>query len=517
MTTKVIGGTVLDLAGNGVLNAKVTITLKAPAGFRTSDSASLVPQIAVIGPTGTWTATVECNDTITPAGTVYEIKETYNFGGWKTYLIQVLSSLGGGTNQVLGLIIPEMSPVGVVNNFLTKAQGDALYAGSVGPTGPQGPPGPTGPASTVPGPTGPAGATGPQGSTGATGSTGPQGTTGATGSQGPQGTAGVGVPAGGASGQILAKNTATDYDTGWIPPPSGGTGTGVTDGDKTDITVSGTGTVWTIDNNVVTNAKAADVPTATIKGRVTAATGDPEDLTAAQAKTVLALTKTDVGLANVDNTSDINKPVSTAQALADLSGKHRFSTTPPGDLVDGQLWFDSDLVVSPYGTPPTFASTTVRDAQWTSPPDGAECYTIADAQKWVRIGGLWCHQFTQRYHTAGSGPGSVATANVRIITQNLPNDGPVNAQFTVVVTFTAVSGGLPQVGVGWIDGDGTNKSWYNITQGFASAGSVVVAGTVPLVAGASAQLYVEALMTAGTANVAANASGNFIDVVTNRR
>ena len=38
---------------------------------------------------------------------------------------------------------------------------------------------------------------------------------------------------------------------------------------------------------------------------------------AAAAKTLLALTKTDVGLANVDNTADASKPVSAAQAAAD--------------------------------------------------------------------------------------------------------------------------------------------------------------------------------------------------------
>jgi hypothetical protein len=39
-------------------------------------------------------------------------------------------------------------------------------------------------------------------------------------------------------------------------------------------------------------------------------------VTIAQLKTVFALAKADVGLSNVDNTSDVNKPVSTAQAAA---------------------------------------------------------------------------------------------------------------------------------------------------------------------------------------------------------
>jgi hypothetical protein len=68
---------------------------------------------------------------------------------------------------------------------------------------------------------------------------------------------------------------------------------GTNTGDQTitltgDVTGSGTGSFTaTIANNAATNAKLADVATETIKGRITASTGDPEDLTGTQATTLL--------------------------------------------------------------------------------------------------------------------------------------------------------------------------------------------------------------------------------------
>lgn len=61
----------------------------------------------------------------------------------------------------------------------------------------------------------------------------------------------------------------------------------LTDGDKGDITVASSGAAWSVDANVVTNAKLADMATARFKGRVTAGTGDPEDLTGTQATSLL--------------------------------------------------------------------------------------------------------------------------------------------------------------------------------------------------------------------------------------
>jgi hypothetical protein len=61
-----------------------------------------------------------------------------------------------------------------------------------------------------------------------------------------------------------------------------------------DVTNTAGSLVLTVANDAVTNAKLANVATATIKGRTTAGTGDPEDLTATQVKTLLAYTAADV-------------------------------------------------------------------------------------------------------------------------------------------------------------------------------------------------------------------------------
>ncbi len=54
-----------------------------------------------------------------------------------------------------------------------------------------------------------------------------------------------------------------------------------------DVTASQNSNATTIANDAVSNAKLANVATSTIKGRVTAGTGDPEDLTGTQATTLL--------------------------------------------------------------------------------------------------------------------------------------------------------------------------------------------------------------------------------------
>lgn len=75
--------------------------------------------------------------------------------------------------------------------------------------------------------------------------------------------------------------------------PGNATISGTNTGDQTitltgNVTGSGTGSfAATIANDAVTNAKLADMATGTVKGRLTAGTGDPEDLTSVQARQAL--------------------------------------------------------------------------------------------------------------------------------------------------------------------------------------------------------------------------------------
>ena len=89
-------------------------------------------------------------------------------------------------------------------------------------------------------------------------------------------------------------DTGTDTTRAIVPSTLSGSAlasdVGANTAKVTNATHSGdaTGaTALTIAANVVSNSKLADVATATIKGRVTASTGDPEDLTSVEATSIL--------------------------------------------------------------------------------------------------------------------------------------------------------------------------------------------------------------------------------------
>jgi len=206
---------------------------------------------------------------------------------------------------------------------------------------------------------------------------------------GRRGPAGAGLPTGGTTGQVPVKQSAADYDIAWETPPAapvdsvnGQTGAVVLDAtdvgadaagsaaqalsdanDYTDSAVAGVdtgvmsvvaGNNVTVDNTdpanpVINAADAPAAPVTSVNGRTGAVTGlaEQSSLTAHVNDTdnPHEVTASQVGLGNVNNTSDADKPISTATQTA-LNGK---VSTTGNETIAGIKTFSSSPVV-PNGT-----------------------------------------------------------------------------------------------------------------------------------------------------------------------
>lgn len=87
----------------------------------------------------------------------------------------------------------------------------------------------------------------------------------------------------------------TYFDSRWRVVAVTRAGIGLTDGDKGDVTVSATGTVWSIDNDVVTDAKLRNSGALSVIGRSVNSSGDPADISAATDDRLLTRTSSTLG------------------------------------------------------------------------------------------------------------------------------------------------------------------------------------------------------------------------------
>lgn len=175
-------------------------------------------------------------------------------------------------------------------NDVGPIQGPKGDTGDTGPAGAQGPQGGQGPQG-LKGDTGDTGATGAQGIQGPKGDTGDTGATGAQGPQGLKGDTGDTGPAGSAaSTDVVTEGTTNLY---------------FTTGRVLGSLLAGLSTAT---NAVITTADSVLTALGKLQAQITGHVGNTSN--------PHSVTKAQVGLGNVDNTSDVNKPVSTAQAAA---------------------------------------------------------------------------------------------------------------------------------------------------------------------------------------------------------
>jgi hypothetical protein len=255
----------------------------------------------------------------------------------------------------------------------------------------------------------------------------------------------------------------------------------VSDGDKGDITVSNSGATWTIDNDTITLAKLAHMPTARVLGRTTAGTGTPELLTISGTGSVAMTTS----------------PSFTTPALG----------TPSAIVLTNASGTAASLTAGNATLAAT--ATTALALTTTSGPTVLVAGAIADGEYLRRSG-------STIISGAPSGSGTV-TSVAQSFTGGLISvaGSPITASGTLALTVAGTSGGIPYFSSGttWATSAALAASALVVGGGAGAAPATVTTGANVLtalgVAVGSAGAFITFNGNAGTpsAIVLTNASG----------
>lgn len=169
-------------------------------------------------------------------------------------------------------------------------------------------------------------------------------------------------------------------------------------------------TALTIANSAVTNAKLANMATATIKGRTTAGSGAPEDLTAAQTRTLL----------NVADGATANSPDVTLLARANHTGTQAQSTVTN---------LTTDLAAKAPLASPTFTGTVTLPAG--TVVNGVTLTTAGGTTDFLRADGTYAAP-------SGGVGGAVASVNGQTgtVVLDAADVGALDVSLSTAVTAT---------------------------------------------------------------------------------
>lgn len=225
-----------------------------------------------------------------------------------------------------------------------------------------------------------------------------------------------------------------------------------------DVTTAAGAVATTIANGAVTLAKMANLAANSILGNNTGSAATPLALTGAQVKTLLALTKTDVGLSNVDNTSDANKPISTAVQTALNLKQNSLGFTPENvankGVANGYAGLGADGKV-PASQLPSFVDDVLETADFAGLPATGETgkiYVTTDNNRTYRWSGSTYVEISASpgstdavpegnnlYFTWARAQAAVVGAASTIVVDNLPSNRVVVSNAAGKIVSSSVS------------------------------------------------------------------------------